>query len=33
MEAVLAVGLGIWVMVSGIICYVYMGRDEDREKM
>ena len=31
MEAVIAIVLGIWVMMSGIVCYIYMAHDAERE--
>jgi len=32
MEAVISVCLGIWIMLSGVICFVYMKNDEKREE-
>lgn len=32
MEAIIAIVLGIWVIMSGMICYFYMIHDADREK-
>lgn len=32
MEAIITIGLGIWVILSGVICLTYMSNDENREK-
>lgn len=32
MEAVISVCLGVWVMLSGVICFIYMKNDDRREK-
>ena len=31
MEIVISVGLGIWVMLSGLLSYLYMKNDGKRE--
>lgn len=32
MEAVIAICLGVWIMLSGIICLLYMKNDKKREE-
>jgi len=32
MEIIISVALGIWVMLSGIISYLYMKGDKKREE-
>ncbi len=31
MEIVISIALGIWVMLSGILSYMYMKNDDKRE--
>ncbi len=31
MEIVISISLGIWVMLSGIISYIYIKNDDKRE--
>ncbi len=31
MEIVIAVALGVWVMLAGLLSYIHMERDERRE--
>ena len=31
MEIVISVALGIWVMLSGVLSYIYMKNDDKRE--
>ncbi len=30
MELIISVCLGIWIALSGVICYLYMDRDDKR---
>ncbi len=31
MEIVISISLGVWVMLSGILSYIYMKNDDKRE--
>lgn len=32
MEIVISICLGVWIMISGIVCYVYVRNDKKREE-
>ena len=32
MEILISICLGVWIMISGIVCYMYMKNDKKREE-
>jgi len=32
MEIVISICLGVWIMISGVVCYIYMKNDKKREE-
>lgn len=32
MELVISIALGLWISLSGVVCYLYFLNDKNREK-
>lgn len=31
MEIIISIGLGVWVSISGVLCYIHYSNDDKRE--